>query len=399
MLAVADSDSYLKWACATLARLRGDAEIEAAVVVLRSPLAPTAEQKAAASAGTGLSAAATIGPARLAHRIRTHRPDVVLIAATGPVADLTAAVVLQASRGSSRPVLISGLPGMSLPASPLAVRHRRWTDAFIVHSHTERAAFADLFARAGLAPQLALSRLPFLADHREDAAPVTRVVFAPQALIPAAREDRVQILATLAGLSDAGFEVSIKLRAGAGERQTHNEAHPYDELWRSEHARLGAGAAALRFTDGAMAEQLRPGTALATVSSTAALEALSRGLPTALLDDFGVHEELLNTAFAGSGCLISSEMLPGVLARGGPVPDAPWLERNYLHEEASEVPAVLDRLLQERRSGRLPAAPPLAPLASRLRTLLRSTLPARLSSRFARPVHSPRPAAPLGPSA
>lgn len=393
LLAVVDSDSYLKWGCATLARLRVDSEVDAAVVVLRSPLAPTAEQKAAATAGTGLSSAPTLGPVSLARRIRAQRPEAVLIAATGPVADLTAAVVVQASRGRSRPVLLSGLPGMSLPASPLAVRHRRWTDGFIVHSHAERAAFADLFRVSGLAPQLALSRLPFLADQREESAPVTRLVFAPQALIPAAREDRVQILTALARLSGAGFEVTIKLRAGAGERQTHNEAHPYDGLWRAEHARLGYEAGALRFTDGAMAEQLRPGTALATVSSTAALESLSRGLPTALLDDFGVGAELLNTSFAGSGCLVSSQELPAVLAQGGPVPQAQWLECNYLHEDASEVPSMLSHLLQDRQEGVLPVVP-LAPVASRLRTLLRSALPASLSSRFARPVHSPQPATP-----
>src|SRR5690606_17166085 len=87
VLAVADSDSYLKWAAWSLARLRDDGgtpAVEPVAVVVRSPLAPTPEQARAAVAGTGLTTPAVLSPGAVGRLAATHRPDVVLIAATGP---------------------------------------------------------------------------------------------------------------------------------------------------------------------------------------------------------------------------------------------------------------------------------------------------------------------------
>ncbi|WP_444547752.1 DUF6716 putative glycosyltransferase, partial [Streptomyces fradiae] len=57
---------------------------------------------------------------------------------------------------------------------------------------------------------------------------------------------------------------------------------------------------------------------LVTVSSTAALEALHRGVPTAVLTDLGVREALGNHHFIGSGLLTSWDRLD---AGDEPVPD------------------------------------------------------------------------------
>jgi hypothetical protein len=63
---------------------------------------------------------------------------------------------------------------------------------------------------------------------------------------------------------------------------------------------------------------------LVTVSSTAALEALHRRIPTAVLTDLGVREALGNHHFTGSGCLASWDQLDdGHL----PVPDPAWVAR------------------------------------------------------------------------
>jgi hypothetical protein len=44
-----------------------------------------------------------------------------------------------------------------------------------------------------------------------------------------------------------------------------------------------------------------------TISSTAALEALARGVPTHILTDFGIHENLGNHFFLGSGLFATFE--------------------------------------------------------------------------------------------
>src|SRR5690606_11530692 len=190
----------------------------------------------------------------------------------------------------------------------------------------------------------------FLRDG-EAAGKVRRVVFAPQSIVPAVRQQRLAVLAGLADVAAAGYEVVIKLRARAGERQTHNENRPYEVLWRAEHHRLGHPHAALRFVDGPMHTWLTPDAALVTVSSTAALESLALGLPTVLVSDFGIAEELLNEPFAGSGCLAPLVDVPDLLAHGGPRPDPDWLEQNYLHTAPSELPRAVAELAAARPAG------------------------------------------------
>lgn len=390
ILAIADSDSYLKWACATLDTLRGelDAEFERTAVVIGTPIAPSESQIAAAVVGTGIVRPALVSRTELRRLLGEMRPDVVLIAATGPVAEMVARDVVAASP-HRRPALISGLPGMALPATELGTGFRRWTDAFVVHSLREAEAYRDAFVRHGVSPRLVLARLPFLAGaaHRVRQ-PVERVLFAAQALVPPRRPERVALLDGLARTAASGLDVVVKLRARAGERQTHNEAFPLDVLWEAEHARLGHDEQAVRFVDGPMAEWLEPGTALVTVSSSAALESLALGLPTVVLDDFGVSEELLNAPFAGSGCVGSLADLPELLRAGGPDPEPGWLRENYLHTSGSELPQALRELAEQSWDQRLRDLGGVAPVSRvrYLRTVARSLVPGTIARRLVRPV-------------
>ncbi|GAA4720778.1 hypothetical protein GCM10023216_07260 [Isoptericola chiayiensis] len=394
VLAVADSDSYLKWATWTLARLHdgGPGAPEVASVVVRSPLAPTPDQVRAAVAGTGAPLPAVVGPREVGRIVAAHGPDVVLVAATGPVAELVARHVVRATRAGRRPALVSGLPGMALPATPRGTGWRRWSDAFVVHARQELGPYRAAFAAHGTAPRLALARLPFLDQVPQQPDSSTRipglphrVVLAAQAKVPGTREDRVRLLAGLAALSDDGLEVTVKLRARAGERQTHNEPYPLDELWAAEHRTLGRPADAVGFAVGPMADHLTPGTALLTVSSTAALEAMARGLPTVFLADFGVGPAQLNEPFADSGCLAALDDVADVLRHGGPTPDASWCEDGYLHT-GDEVADVVRDLAAQARSGRLAPLRRVAPWSPprHLWAAGRSALPVAVSARLRR---------------
>src|SRR4051794_37010052 len=146
-------------------------------------------------------------PALLA-LLRRERPDVVLLACTGPL--VRALTGLSLLRGPRRPVLLTGLPGISIPASSRAVLLRRSCDLFVVHSHRERAEFARV--AADVAPGLAfgLARLPFLpvTDGAVLPTPVpgdaaAPLVFASQALVPPEREQREQVLRALAAATPA----------------------------------------------------------------------------------------------------------------------------------------------------------------------------------------------------
>jgi len=376
ILAVADSDSNLKWAAAVLERLgSGSERFSSSIVIVRTQLAPSPSQTESALSGTSLTAPPVLGPAALRARIRQEDPDVLLVAAVGPISDFVARLAMRAT--DRRPVLLAGLPGIALTGITRAAQWRSWADAFVVHSRREVADFSQAFAAVETNPAVVLMRLPFLPESPLEPAPVRRVVFAPQSKAPASRDDRIALLDGLARLAAEGFEVVVKLRASAGERQTHNERYPYDALWLAEHSRLGHPGDRLVFGEGPMSAWLAPDTALVTVSSTAAIESLALGLPAVFVSDFGLSEELLNGSFADSGCMLLVADIAEELRTGGPVPAAEWLERNGLHRDPSTLPEVLDALAARRRSGELerPQSIRIRGLGSALRTMLRVRLP------------------------
>jgi hypothetical protein len=328
LLAVADSDSYLKWAVAT-ARVMPDAW-DVDVVVLRNPIAPSPEQ-ARGAAGSELP---VVGLRRLSRLVATSEPDALLLACTGPVVELLTAR-LRTGTGR-RPVLVTGLPGVAVPASARAVVYRRECDLFLVHSRRERDEFRALAAQLAPAMTIGLAHLAFLPKPQgappRSAGQSGDVVFAPQAKVPVSRADRERILVALATRSRRQGVV-VKLRARAGELQTHHEQMPYPELWEGLLAAGRVPAANVRFTTTPMAETLRGAAGLVTVSSTAALEAMAVGVGVLALTDFGIGPDLVNPVFVGSGCQGTLEDLQaGRFFR----PRSRWLLDNYFHPEVED---------------------------------------------------------------
>lgn len=359
--AVADSDSYLKWSLATVAAL--PAEWSRRQLLLRSPIQPSAAQIRAVTDRE----VPVVSSLELAAAVRREPPDVLLLACTGPV---VATLCRWPGIRDARSVLVAGLPGVSIPASPRAVRHRSGCDVLIVHSRRERAAFAALAAE--LAPGLAvgLARLPFLRDEEpprpqqgED------VVFAAQAAAPPQRVQRTAVLRALAEVSPAGSAV-VKLRGRSAEQQTHRERYPYPALWAELLARGEVAAGSVRFTTGSLADTLASARGLATVSSTAAVEAMAAGLGVVVLSDFGVTAELVNLVYSDSGCLGTlADVRVGRFRR----PSERWLAENYLHpaEESDWLQVLANRLAAgPRPRTRVRTAAPLASARSAARLLL-----------------------------
>lgn len=326
VLAVADSDSYLKWAACLLGDLPSGCVTELAVV--RTPIVPSPEQIAAAVAGTaaGTAPPPVVSARALRRMAERARPDVVLVACTGPVVDVLVAEVLDGLR--PRPVFVTGLPGISVPATDKAWLFRSGCDLFVVHSRREVAEFTEIAARLGGGGAIGLARLPFLRPRGADGgtrAAADRVVFATQAKVPRERENRERILHALARLAERrpGLEVVVKLRAREDERQTHNERHHYQRLWRE----LGEPGR-LAFETGSMHDQLTRAAGFVTVSSTAALEAIAQGVPSLVLSDFGVSAEMINLVFEGSGLLGTLDQLAEGDFRTA---DSGWCAANYFH--------------------------------------------------------------------
>ncbi len=367
LIAVADTDSYLKWSSATLGRLSAD--WTCSQFVIANPVMPSADQMRAASG----QEVPVLGRRSLLRQLRREEPDAVLLAATGPVvADLSAD---RAFRARGRPVLITGLPGISVPATRAAIRHRAGCDLFVLHSHREVQAFTGLAAALGVRTTFALARLPFLSGLHDRAEqfsrPRTDLVFAAQAKVPAERSQREAILLALARTPGA----VVKLRARADEQQTHRERWSYPELAAELHHQGRLAAGSIRFATGSMADALQTARGLVTVSSTAALEAMAAEVPTLLLTDFGVSEELINVVFERSGCFGTlADLEAGRLNQ----PTSEWLIANYFHPPRDDD--WLDRLdgllAQRAATGLTPPQFPRSSWRSRVRRRTRLLVPA-----------------------
>jgi hypothetical protein len=342
VLGVADSDSYIKWAAALLDRM--PAEWTRDLVVLATPAQPTERQLEAVLAGTDRRAP-RLEIDELEHRIRSERPDVVVLALRGPVVRFLARAVDRVTRDERRPVIVTGMPGISIPATYLALYYRAQTDLLLLHSAQEIRAFQQLAADNGLDQRFALANLAFLPAPRS-AARGDDVVFAAQAKVPAELEDRVLLLERLADVARRRPDrrVVLKLRGLAGEPQTHAERYPFDTLL----AGLADAPPNLVVSTAPMSDALARASVLATVSSTAAIEAIAMRVPVVLLDDFGVCDALINSVFVGSGLFAPSSSLVG---NAFPQPDARWVAENYLHDtaDADWVDAIQE--LAERHAG------------------------------------------------
>lgn len=353
VVALADTDSYVKWAAALLDTLPTGSE--AHLLVVETPLVVSPAQLQSALVGSALSIERVhrVEFDSLPQLIAEIAPDAVLVAARGPVVRVLIAAVAALD---PRPVIVSGLPGISIPATTAAIIHRTQSDLFVLHSTREVAAFTALAHRRGLSQAFALARLPFAttaaAEHRTTQGG-TDLVFASQAIVPRERADRMRVarLLVAAARADPSKRVVVKERAVAGEHQTHEQRYSYPDLLR----RLGPVPSNLVVSTESMSRALDSAEGLVTVSSTAAIEAVARGIPVITIDTFGVDDKLINPVFAGSGLFAGEE---AVIGREFRLPPREWLKRNYFHDPAEDDwVRQVGELVALRRAGALASKP------------------------------------------
>lgn len=365
VVGLVDTDSFAKWGAHLLASAPADWDLE-----LRTVATPrSASPKQLRSAFRGLDR-------RLAHlhreppapkdvdavveELRQDPPDAVLVSLIGPVAELVIDEVHR--RIPHRPVLVSGLPGISFPSKWKGIFFRARADLFVLHSHREVRAYEEMAREGGVEPHFALATLPFArgagvtgsAGLTGGVGATVRdsVVFAAQPSVPSERADRALVVRWLVETARAHPEwrVVIKTRAAAGEHQTHREEHPYPDLVPAD------APTNLVVESGPMAEHLDRAVALVTISSTAVLEAAARGVPALTLTDFGIGRHLINEVFVGSG--LEGDAVDLVDGRFGVVRPE-WMRDNYFHPASEDDwQHRLVELMARRDTGALPDRAP-----------------------------------------
>jgi hypothetical protein len=357
VVALVDTDSFAKWGAHLLSAAPAHWSLQ--LLTVATPRSASPAQLRSAFRGVD----ARLGPIDLAPpeplpvddvvaRLRSEPPDAVLVSCIGPVAEVVIDQVLRSTpRGSvpGRPVLLSGLPGISFPAKWKGVFLRARADLFVLHSHREVREYRTLAAAGGIEPSFALATLPFARSTGTARAGAVRdsVVFAAQPSVPKEEDDRRRVLGWLADTARAHPEwrVVVKTRAVTGEQQTHRETFPYADLVPAD------APSNLVVEGGPMSVHLDRAVALVTISSTAVLEAAARGVPALTLTDFGTSRSLINEVFVGSGLEGTSDDL--VHGRFGMV-RADWVADNYFHAPADDDWADrAEELMRRRDAGQL----------------------------------------------
>jgi hypothetical protein len=355
VVCVADSDSYVKWGAGLLGQLPPGWERE--LLVVETPVTPSAPQLASALAGTGFAGldVPVVPLAAVRASLRTRQADVVVLALRGPVVRVVMReIVGRTPPGGARPLFVSGVPGITYPPTLKALVYRSQADLMVLHSKREIQSFDAMAAANGIQQRFGLTTLPFL-TRAPAAASGDLIVFAAQAKVPAEREERIRVLEALRELAlrQPHRRVVVKLRAVSGERQTHAEQFPYDELL----AELADVPLNLTVEAGPMATYLANASALVTVSSTAAVESAAMRIPTLVLDDFGVSQAMINLVFEHSGLMGNLDDLANGRFR---LADSYWLDENYVHDAVqNDWVTLLETALAERAT-RMPQLRALA---------------------------------------
>ncbi|MBC9717144.1 hypothetical protein H9Y04_31910 [Streptomyces sp. TRM66268-LWL] len=332
---LADSDTRWKWGALTAQRIVAFGEGEETDIrldgyLLRGRATPTARQLSEVGVRADVLREVTAAEFLCAMELGTADDelgdyDVVVLALVGGAVQAMLHGLSRVWEGrAKRPVVVTGYVGVVYEklADGLLLRHG--ADVVLANSRQDagrfRAVYEGVGADAGAVTECALPFLGGAPYAPKDQATYT-VCFAAQPSVPESRADRTYLLRRMIRHAELHpeREVLIKLRSKPGEHTTHIEELPYQKL--AQRHELPPNC---RLVYGHMGEVLDRTDLLVTVSSTAALEALHRRIPTAVLTDLGVREALGNHHFTGSGCLASwTELDEGYV----PAPDEQWLAR------------------------------------------------------------------------
>ncbi|MGH4034339.1 DUF6716 putative glycosyltransferase [Actinomycetota bacterium Odt1-20B] len=355
---LADSDTRWKWGALTANRLIQGARLDG--YLLRGRATPTPRQLQ--EVGVRADSLREVTAVEFLQEMGRDGEDgtsydIVVLALVGGAVQAVLHGLAHAWQGRARrPVVVTGYVGVVYEklADGLLLRHG--ADVVLANSRQDAERFRAVYEGVGAdASSVTECALPFLGGAPYEAKDPYTVVFAAQPSVPENKADRTYLLRRLVrhARQRPEREVLLKLRSKPGEHTTHIEELPYQKLVKAEDAPPN-----FRLVYGHMGDVLDHTDLLVTISSTAALEALHRRIPTAVLTDLGVREALGNHHFIGSGCLASFDQLD---AGHRPEADPEWTARQGVAADgtyATAFDAARSRVEELLATPRLPQLTP-----------------------------------------
>ncbi len=337
---VAAYDSQLKWAMGIGEEFRARGWEQAVVVPsdMRSALSP---EQVAAVGGPSIARLPWDEVLR-----RARGMDCVVLAVQGRLAARFTdelELLRRSEPAAHEPVVVTGWVGIIIEKLVAGYLDRAGSDVIAVNSADNLREFLLAGRQLEVPPDnLLLSGLPLLPGRPAPTAdgPVRTVVFADQPTVPEARWDRAYLYLRLADYArqHPDRRVLLKPRHRPDEATFHvMQDHPERVL-----ARLGALPPNLEVVYDSVTSLLPTTDLLLTVSSTAGLEAIGRGVRTVFVADLGIHEKHGNHVLMRSGLVATMD---DVIADRLPRADRAWLDDVFVGD-VPPVRAIVDRVEQ-----------------------------------------------------
>ena len=250
--------------------------------------------------------------------------DVLLLALDGLRTRrfMTRFVNLWRDTDQRRPITVAMYPGVVFRFHLEGMMSRMSCDLFLLNSKADHALYLQLLASLRLPDDNAMvSGLPFLPKplpsqetdpSREEASPQKRtVLFIGQPTVPAGEMERLYVVQKLVSLAQRFRDTTfvLKPRHRPNETTLHRVKYHYQDLAQT-HSDRWPLPANLTIEYGPMQELLARADLCVTFSSTAALESITAKIPTGILSDLGINENLGNHFFIGSGLFMELDDIP-----------------------------------------------------------------------------------------
>lgn len=332
-LVLASADSHVKWCYVFARRYGGDsAEIE-----IYAPTDAGHDLNEEILRNMGVDAAYTSAPLEdFPDHCDLSRVDVIFTILTPPLfASMHRRLArwLEDERPSRRPIIVTGFPGISLHLV-MGITTRQGADVICVNTKRDLDESRRISRMMGYDPSQICSTGYIFAPPRLSrsfrSVPNSgrRIVFSTQPNWPSKREERKYILRKLveAAYRYPDDRFVIKLRLPPGAKTVHPEPHHYEKIFPELRVDRPEN---LSFAYGPMIEALETADLHITVASTAAVESISMGVPTAIISDFGPHEGYGVFHFIGSGMLRTIDQ---AMAGDVGAPEKEWMIENGFSE-------------------------------------------------------------------
>ncbi|WP_026119490.1 DUF6716 putative glycosyltransferase [Nocardiopsis ganjiahuensis] len=255
--------------------------------------------------------------------VRRRRPDAVVLNCSGPLVESLSWSMRSVIR-RYRPVVVSALPALAVPAVEGEWLHRSRADLVVAHSHREVAEYTALGEKLGARGEVGLGSLPLGRREADQEARRDRVVYAAHPGVPDTERARQSVLLALAELAGNRPDLEVVVHLG----RERNAGPELVVTWDALLAEGRVGEHAPLFRSGSLVDQLGRARGLVAVGSTAVLEALAHRVPALVLTDFGVGPAQGNAVFEDSGLFGT---LADVRAARFRRPNRYWGERNHFH--------------------------------------------------------------------